>query len=305
VWWRPSKRLNHTAFGQLPRDARSVAGPSRVLPLRRPDECCLCGTALDRGARAWWDAEQRRVECLDCHGADGASPPPTTLGQVATLIPKPVFDRGVAGRSANERYERLHTRREERIEQRWGRLSGLVKAFTDDPQSTTAWARGGEGERRVGARLDDALGETGVVLHDRRIPGSRANIDHLVVAASGVWVVDSKRYSGLVERRTVGGWFRRDLRLYVGRRDRTPLVEGVEWQLEAVERALGDWDVPLEAVLCFIDSEWGWFARPFQFKGVWVTWPKELCRMILRTGSLDSGQVEVVASRLALCFPTR
>jgi hypothetical protein len=32
------------------------------------------------------------------------------------------------------------------------------------------------------------------VLHDRRIPGSRANIDHIAIAATGVWVIDSKRY---------------------------------------------------------------------------------------------------------------
>jgi hypothetical protein len=41
-----------------------------------------------------------------------------------------------------------------------------------------------------------------VVLHDRRIPGRRSNIDHLVIARSGVWVVDTKRYRGKVERRS-------------------------------------------------------------------------------------------------------
>jgi len=40
------------------------------------------------------------------------------------------------------------------------------------------------------------------ILHDRRIPGSRANIDHIVVAPSGVWIIDAKRYSDqLVQRR--------------------------------------------------------------------------------------------------------
>ena len=34
------------------------------------------------------------------------------------------------------------------------------------------------------------------MLHDRRIPGTRANIDHIAVASSAVWVIDAKRYNG-------------------------------------------------------------------------------------------------------------
>jgi hypothetical protein len=35
-----------------------------------------------------------------------------------------------------------------------------------------------------------------VVLHDLAIPGSRANIDHLVIGPGGVFVIDSKQYRG-------------------------------------------------------------------------------------------------------------
>lgn len=34
------------------------------------------------------------------------------------------------------------------------------------------------------------------VLHDRRIPGSRANIDHIALAATGVWAIDTRRHVG-------------------------------------------------------------------------------------------------------------
>ncbi len=94
--------------------------------------------------------------------------------------------------------------------------------MTDEPQRATAWATGAEGEERVGARLDRLVSESVRVLHDRRIPGSRANIDHLVVAPSGVHVIDSKKYQGRPERRAEGGLFRpRVERLVVGGRDRT------------------------------------------------------------------------------------
>lgn len=39
---------------------------------------------------------------------------------------------------------------------------------------------------------------------DRKIPGTKANIDLLVIANSAVWIVDAKNYSGKVEFRTTG-----------------------------------------------------------------------------------------------------
>lgn len=63
-------------------------------------------------------------------------------------------------------------------------------------------------------------------LHGRRIPGTRANIDHIVVMAAGVFVVDAKRYvDKRPELRVEGGILRpRVERLMVGGRDRTKLV---------------------------------------------------------------------------------
>src|SRR4051794_1041459 len=97
--------------------------------------------------------------------------------------------------------------------------------------------------------------------------------DHLVVTAGGVWVVDAKNYSGLVERRDLGGWRTVDNRLFVGERDRTKLVDGLDWQVAAVQAALdkaGVGDVPVRPAVCFTRADWGWFGKPFQLRGVWV-----------------------------------
>jgi hypothetical protein len=51
---------------------------------------------------------------------------------------------------------------------------------------------------------------------------------------------DAKRYRGKVERRDVGGFFRTDVRLYVGDRHRTKAVEGLGWQVDSVRSVLGD-----------------------------------------------------------------
>ena len=62
------------------------------------------------------------------------------------------------------------------------KLGGLILALSDDPQSTRAWDTGALGEERLGNRLNELASGAIRVLHDRRIPGSRANIDHIAVA---------------------------------------------------------------------------------------------------------------------------
>src|SRR5699024_9308893 len=94
-----------------------------------------------------------------------------------------------------------------------------------------------------------------VVLHDRRIPGSRANIDHIVVTAGGVWVIDAKRYRGRPALRVEGGLIRpRVEKLMVGRRDCTKLVDGALKQVALVRQALEG--VPVTGALCFVEADW-------------------------------------------------
>lgn len=144
-----------------------------------------------------------------------------------------------AGGSAQHEYERRVARRERRIRQSHPILGGVILALSDEPQSTTAWAQGAAGERRVGELLDGLADEGVVALHDRRIPGTKANIDHIAVTASGVWVIDAKRYEGLVAKKDVGGWFYTDERLFIGRRDCSKLIEGMARQVNVVRGALG------------------------------------------------------------------
>lgn len=74
----------------------------------------------------------------------------------------------------------------------FGRAGGSLVGADFAANAETAKA-GHAGEILTAATLD-ALARTGgfTVLHDLRIPGSKANIDHVVVAGSKVWVIDSK-----------------------------------------------------------------------------------------------------------------
>jgi hypothetical protein len=61
---------------------------------------------------------------------------------------------------------------------------------------TLAWRCGAAGERRT-ARLLAPLERRGwAVLHDLAVPGTQANLDHLVIGPGGVLVIDSKHYRG-------------------------------------------------------------------------------------------------------------
>ncbi|WP_246006212.1 nuclease-related domain-containing protein [Georgenia muralis] len=201
----------------------------------------------------------------------------------------------MAGSSARREYERRRARDEERLRQRWGRLGGVAVALSDERQSTTAWERGAVGEERLGARLDGLTSRGVVVLHDRRIPGTRANIDHIAVTGGGIWVIDAKRYQGRPQLTIEGGFLRpRVERLLVGRRDCTKLVDGVLKQVELVREVVGD--VPVTGVICFVEADWPMIGSAFSTRGVPVLWPKRLAKLLVE----DGGDVDVAATRQAL-----
>jgi hypothetical protein len=200
----------------------------KTMALRRDDRCSSCAAALAAGTTAQWDSTARIVTCLTC--AESGREPELPGGPVTAELTKPVpesapppIDAGTPGASARKEYERRSAKREQRIEETWGtgRIGRIAKFLSDDPQSTTAWAKGARGEELVAQILHQRLGDTAVLLHDCKVTGTRGNIDHLAIAASGVWIIDAERCRGKVERRDVGGLFRSDQRLYVGGRDRT------------------------------------------------------------------------------------
>ena len=282
---------------------------SRSIKLRRADTCVSCGAALAAGTVAYWDAEAKTVTCLTCR-ADTTSVSDAQAPADVPVAPREL-DRGSAGASARRRYERLYEQREQVARDRLGkRLSGLYLALSTEPQSTAVWGQGARGERLLGEYLDKLHDDTTViVLHDRRIPGSRANIDHIAVTRSGgVWAIDAKNYTGKVQRIDKAGWLSTDERLYVGRRDCSKLVAGMAKQVEAIKSAIGEpvmqeFDVTVKAALCFVDAEWSLFAKPFALNGVWIGWAKALGAHLQAEGALAPEHVRLLARRVAEALP--
>jgi Zn ribbon nucleic-acid-binding protein len=285
----------------------------KLINLRYGGKCHSCQTKLETGTPAWWNQEVKQVTCADCHSCShhGSDAPlkVEALARQDSGSATELTIRGVGvgepGGSARAQFERLHLQREQRIEATWGRyLAPMVKRLSDDPLSTRAWASGASGEQWVGGNLERLLGNRALLLHDRRVPRTRGNIDHIAIASSGVWVIDAKNYDGRVELRDVGGWFRTDKRIYIGGRDRTKLIDGLDWQVAAVERCVADPEVRVRPILCLVKG-WGRWQKPFDIGGTYVTWSAELAGWIAEPGPLNFDTIERVRARLARALPAK
>jgi hypothetical protein len=235
------------------------------------------------------------MRCVECPTAPAAAPESVPV------------EFGIAGGSARSEFERRKTKRHAETRDRWGkRLGGLVIALTDEPRSTRAWAIGARGEEKLAVELAKVDGLQ--VLNDRRVPGTRSNIDHVVISPGGVFVVDAKLYKGQVEIRNVGWFFKPDDRLYVGGRDRSRLARNMGWQVTAVENALRSAEIealpPITPVLCFIDADWPLFRPPDSYLGVRLEGTRSVKKLLTGQQLLEASEIEALTRILAAALPS-
>jgi hypothetical protein len=252
----------------------------------------MCGVALPAKSEAVYERSSKTVRCAR-HIESPAGEPDA----------EDPIESGTPGASARREFERRKARREQRIRDEHPRLGGLIHALSEEPQSTKAWDKGALGEERVGKRLNELASDRLRVLHDRRIPGTRANVDHLAVTATGVYVIDPKKYAGRPRLRVEGGLLRpRFEKLFVGTRDCTKLVDGVLKQIDIVKAAIGE-AVPVHGVLCFVESDWPLLGGSFTSRGVEVLWPKKLYPKLKADGPVGIETVSEVYRALASALP--
>jgi len=281
----------------------------RLITLKYPGTCVVCDRHMLVGSTGWHDPTRKKMTCTSCRPADTNS----ALDQAAAIEPPlpqpPVIDSGTPGAAARQEAERRSAKRERRIEERYGTgmLGRAIKFISDDPPSTKHWERGADGEVALGRRLNEELDGHALVLHDRRRPPTTANIDHIVIAPTGVWVIDAKNWKGDVERRNIGGWFRDDYRLYVNRRDRTQTTRALDKQTAAVAGVLaplGCDSVPMHPCMCFVGAVWPLFgSHQFEINGVFISSPAKLVLKILGPGTLAADTIQMIAVELSDKLP--
>jgi hypothetical protein len=157
VAWPPESPPANPARSAQPETVLSQGELPRAAP------CGDCGRKLRRGAEALHDEALTEVLCLEC----------VTLDTVHSL--------GTPGAGARREHARRLDRHQTRVRTAHPRLGGLILALADDPQHVRAWQTGAVGEEEFGRRLSGCSGPQLKVLHDRKLPRSSANIDHLAV----------------------------------------------------------------------------------------------------------------------------
>jgi len=260
----------------------------RRLRLRYASTCVRCSVALSKGADAWYDGARKKVVCLACGPGEVAS------DTVAGLS---------AATEGNRRRERIVSR----VRREHGDYAAAVAEQLAAKEVEQSWGKGSRGETRLAAFIAKEVGDTVIALHDRVIPGSRANIDHIWIAPTGVWVVDAKAYAGKVVQRETGPIWRRDNEVWVRGRNQTKLTKSVVRQIDAVLASLrlddGFQGIDVYGALCFLEAEWGLFDFPFQVGDVWVMYPGALRKRLKKSGPLTRERMEQVARRLDLSLP--
>ena len=128
--------------------------------------------------------------------------------------------------------------------------AGWGLRFRPSPDAV-AWRRGAAGERRT-ARLLGPLERHGwAVLHDLAVPGSRANLDHLVIGPGGVFVIDSKQYRGRLQLDPSG-------RLWHGRYPLAPTLRAVSFEADQAAQVLPDPGVAVVPIVAVHGAQVPW-----------------------------------------------
>jgi hypothetical protein len=129
-------------------------------------------------------------------------------------------------------------------------VAGWGLRFRPSPDAC-AWRRGAVGERRT-ARLLGPLERHGwAVLHDLAVPGSPANLDHLVIGPGGVFVIDSKQYRGRLQLDGSG-------RLWHGRYPLAPALGALAWEADQAAQVLPDPGVAVVPIVAVHGAQVPW-----------------------------------------------
>ena len=284
---------------------------------RYQGKCVNCGGILPKGSEIDYNRETKKASHV------GECPAVEPSSSIEVAEEPPTLDKGVAGGSAlkmaearKERYEKIQAERKANVQERFGDgFMGKVAWFlteSDGPKDiSVSWAKGAEGERVVGAWLDK-LEEVGcIALHDRKIPGSKANIDHILVTPWGLWNVDAKHYRN--QRIAMGySLFGKETWLTIGGKRKDKLAETVQWESSHLlkwrdENGFTKETLPISTALCFVNAEWPLLGGDFWIKNkggqVAVLWPKKLARYVLEPKKAPFVDVEAVARAVAKSFP--
>lgn len=253
-----------------------------------------CGAELAKGEQAGWDRISRRVLCLGC------------LDSLAEPV---VATAGVPGASLVREYERRHASRERRVRARFPKMGGFLLAIFPDSDTTKAFAVGAEGEQKLAVRLERRCPDV-LFLHNRRLGINErfGDIDHIAVAPSGVFIIDTKNYRDAKVRVTRTGLLSGGTeKLMIRGRNRTNLVESLKRQKVGVELALDhrldSLPIPVRAMFCFVNADLPWIENQ-SIQGFLIRGGRRTAKILNAPGALNPQQRQSIWTHLADELPS-
>lgn len=306
LWSNPSPWYRQVMDGDnstsTPR-SKTETSPFWVAPSptlhHRQDEVALLGRAI----------------ALSQRGGTPPPPPEAPAAAPAPLPPAPTpapLDDGIAhgeaGRSSLRIFAERTAARKEGL--RKVPLGRFLHLFSSEPSTTMLWHNKGKGEKMVGAVLHKATAKGAIVLHDRGLGTANLNIDHVVIAPSGIHVIETcyRLTPGHVSMKRAPSLSlgRGPLHLVIGGDDATELVSHAELMTEAVRRCLGDsrWHSLSQTThLCVIGGKFDFMTSQFPIGNVWIETVRALRRAVTRKGSLTQPEIVDIARHLSTLFP--
>ena len=279
----------------------------RPLSLKKAGHCAVCGVRIEVAQKALWNPAEHKIKCLTHSDSDRAqvfdadqfnsATPPTENETEMNL--------GVPGGSAKAQADRRIKQRQDRVNERFPKAGKYLLKIFPEPQSTRAWQAGAEGEIGAGKELAKLASIYGFkVLHDRLIPGKKANIDHIAITKSGIFIIDAKNYTGLIRIVDNSGLLDEpNPKHYVGNRNCTHLVHGMHYQIDIVQRVLRNQSIemPVTGVLAFYKGDWELLSSIFPqevIQGVLIN-NRGIEKILNREGSFTLEEIDHVTMALA------
>lgn len=256
--------------------------------------CTKCGERIGPNENGWHSFELHRVRCLQC-GPPASEPLEEKSGdQFSDLTESapPVVSEVIQGKPPNP-------------------IGGSAALRESQKQRNSSWLKGATGEYLMDKALHQHLDKDAIVLTDRQLPATSSNIDHVVVAPSGVWVIDSKNWEGKIEYKFESSKSSR-MRLLVGGEDRTYKVDAIYRQVIPIAQIIGDMSVPIHPAMAFVNSEWSLSSlprllmkKPYKHGEVWISPPRILINQINKPGLLGKPVIDQLAQLLDASLPPR
>jgi Nuclease-related domain len=171
--------------------------------------------------------------------------------------------------------------------------AGWGLRFRPSPDAV-AWRRGAVGERRTARLLSHLKRHGWAILHDLAIPGSHANLDHLVIGPGGVFAIDSKQYRGRLQLDPSG-------RLWHGRSPLAPTLRAVSFEADRAARVLPDPGLVVVPIVAVHGAQVPW--GKVVVEGVPVVTARQLPSMLRQLPAvLGPERVAALASQARIRF---